>query len=142
MQRNALCRSRRELSNEYLLAKFGVDTAENELRVSPNRIRVITRNLRVKKYAYGALRSWRWTSPFRRSRLRALKGTRRKGALTIHQLHSCVYMKLHSYILSRQYINEVYGLFMGSPEICCLLEIYLCELLIFKRTEIVIHSHG
>ena len=24
------CRSRRELSNEYLLAKFGVDTAENE----------------------------------------------------------------------------------------------------------------
>jgi len=25
-----LCRSRRELSNEYLLAKIGVDTAENE----------------------------------------------------------------------------------------------------------------
>ena len=31
MQRSALCRSRRELSNEYLLAKIGVDTAENEL---------------------------------------------------------------------------------------------------------------
>ena len=30
MQRSALCRSRRELSNEYLLAKSGVDTAENE----------------------------------------------------------------------------------------------------------------
>ena len=30
MQRSALCRSRRELSNEYLLAKIGVDTAENE----------------------------------------------------------------------------------------------------------------
>ena len=30
VQRSALCRSRRELSNEYLLAKFGVDTAENE----------------------------------------------------------------------------------------------------------------
>ena len=33
MQRSALCRSRRELSNEYLLAKFGIgrfDTAENE----------------------------------------------------------------------------------------------------------------
>ena len=29
-QRSALCRSRRELSNEYLLAKIGVDTAENE----------------------------------------------------------------------------------------------------------------
>ena len=28
MQRSALCRSRRELSNEYLLAKIGVDTAE------------------------------------------------------------------------------------------------------------------
>ena len=30
MQRSALCRSRRELSNEYSLAKFGFDTAENE----------------------------------------------------------------------------------------------------------------
>ena len=30
VQRCALCRSRRELSNEYLLAKFGFDTAENE----------------------------------------------------------------------------------------------------------------
>ena len=29
VQRSALCRSRRELSNEYLLAKIGVDTAEN-----------------------------------------------------------------------------------------------------------------
>ena len=30
VQRSALCRSRRELSNGYLLAKFGLDTAENE----------------------------------------------------------------------------------------------------------------
>ena len=30
MQRSALCRSRRELSNAYLLAKFGFNTAENE----------------------------------------------------------------------------------------------------------------
>ena len=30
MQRSALCRARRELSNAYLLAKIGVDTAENE----------------------------------------------------------------------------------------------------------------
>ena len=30
MQRSALCRSRREHSNEYLLAKFGFDTAVNE----------------------------------------------------------------------------------------------------------------
>ena len=30
VQRSALRRSRRELSNAYLLAKFGVDTAENE----------------------------------------------------------------------------------------------------------------
>ena len=29
VQRSALCRSLRELSNEYLLAKFGFDTAEN-----------------------------------------------------------------------------------------------------------------
>ena len=27
-----MCRSRRELSNAYLLAKFGVDTEENEPR--------------------------------------------------------------------------------------------------------------
>ena len=31
MQRSALCRSLRELSNEYLLDEIGVDTAENEL---------------------------------------------------------------------------------------------------------------
>ena len=31
VQRSALYRSRRELSNEHLLAKIGVDTAENEL---------------------------------------------------------------------------------------------------------------
>ena len=30
VQRSALCRSRRELSNEYLLAQFGFDTAEDE----------------------------------------------------------------------------------------------------------------
>ena len=30
VQRSALCRSRRELSNDYLLVKFGFDTAENE----------------------------------------------------------------------------------------------------------------
>ena len=30
VQRSALCRSRRELSNAYLLAKFRFDTAENE----------------------------------------------------------------------------------------------------------------
>ena len=30
MQRSALCRSRRELSSAYFLAKFGFDTAENE----------------------------------------------------------------------------------------------------------------
>ena len=30
VQKSALCRSRRELSNAYLLAKFGFDTAEDE----------------------------------------------------------------------------------------------------------------
>ena len=30
MQRSALCRSRRELSNEYFLAKCGLDIAEKE----------------------------------------------------------------------------------------------------------------
>ena len=31
VQRSALCRSLRELSNEHLLANFGFDTAEKEL---------------------------------------------------------------------------------------------------------------
>ena len=30
MQKNVLCKSRRELSNAYLLAEVGFDTAENE----------------------------------------------------------------------------------------------------------------
>ena len=34
VQRNALCRSWRELSNACLLAKFGFDTAENEPSLS------------------------------------------------------------------------------------------------------------
>ena len=37
VQRSALCRSRRELSKEYLLAKIGVDTAENE----PLKLRIL-----------------------------------------------------------------------------------------------------
>ena len=37
MQRNALRRSRRELSNAYLLAKFGFNTADNE----PSKVRRI-----------------------------------------------------------------------------------------------------
>ena len=40
MQRSALCRSRRELSNAYFLAKFGFDTAENE----PCQLRVLLRD--------------------------------------------------------------------------------------------------
>ena len=35
VQSSAWCRSRRELSNAYLLAKFGFDTAENERRHVP-----------------------------------------------------------------------------------------------------------
>ena len=40
VQRCAFCRSRRELSNAYLVAKFGFDTAENEpskvCRIAPS----------------------------------------------------------------------------------------------------------
>ena len=40
VQRSALCRSRRELSNAYLLAKFRFDTAENEpCQVCPSKER-------------------------------------------------------------------------------------------------------
>ena len=43
MQRSAFCRSRRELSNAYLLAKFGFDTAENEASKDPMRSTVLRR---------------------------------------------------------------------------------------------------
>ena len=36
VQRSALCRSRRELSNEYLLANIGVDTAESPSKFGEN----------------------------------------------------------------------------------------------------------
>ena len=38
-----MCRSRRELSNEYLVAKIGVDTAENEPLEVWGKIQVIIR---------------------------------------------------------------------------------------------------
>ena len=44
MQRSALCRSRRELSNAYFLAKLGFDTAENE----PCQVCPIPRNAALK----------------------------------------------------------------------------------------------
>ena len=47
MQRCVFCRSRRGLSQEYLLPKINVDTAENELRVNPNRVRALRVKLRV-----------------------------------------------------------------------------------------------
>ena len=46
MQRSALCRSRRDLSNEYFFAKFGFDIAENEpCQVCPIEQRSICRRI-------------------------------------------------------------------------------------------------
>ena len=44
VQRSALCRSRRELSNAYFLAKFRLDTAENE----PSKICRITQRIQLR----------------------------------------------------------------------------------------------
>ena len=42
MQRSVLCRSRRELSNAYFLAKFGFDTAENVSHPTPTQHGVVS----------------------------------------------------------------------------------------------------
>ena len=70
VQRSALCRSRRELSNEYLLAKIGVDTAENELLEVWAKIQFIFHlppYYMHEKYIYCScrpkLRLCRWTGP-------------------------------------------------------------------------------
>ena len=48
MQRSPSCRSRRELSNEYLLAKIGVDTTENEPhKVCQQLAKLKIRNIRI-----------------------------------------------------------------------------------------------
>ena len=63
VQRSALCRSRRVLSNEYLLDEIGVDTAENELfqvlfKISQNYSisfnRVLNRNKRCLQVVHNA----------------------------------------------------------------------------------------
>ena len=72
VQRSALCRSRRELSNAYLLAKFGLDTAENEpCEVCPTeqcrRQRQVVLDGYVNEFCETdmAVASWaqRWTQP-------------------------------------------------------------------------------
>ena len=64
MQRSALCRSRRELSNEYLLAKIGVDTAENE----PLKVwRKIQARRAASEEAAEPRRCCRWRNPSRSS---------------------------------------------------------------------------
>ena len=54
VQRSALCRSRRELSNEYLLAKIGVDTAENEPCKDWVKIARFAKNSTVQRYLWSA----------------------------------------------------------------------------------------
>ena len=67
VQRSALCRSRRELSNAYLVAKFGLDTAENEpCQVWPSR--AASRRRRRSRAC--------WRSPRRCSRTRRCRGRR------------------------------------------------------------------
>ena len=59
VQRSALCRSRRELSNAYLLAKFGFDTAEN----GPSKVCPIEQTERDPQLAPAAPTSARWLLP-------------------------------------------------------------------------------
>ena len=65
VQRSALCRSRRELSKEYLFAKIGVDTAENEpLEVWGKRFNIIQSCPYCRlQPGYGFACSWRIPTP-------------------------------------------------------------------------------
>ena len=56
VQRSALCRSRRKLSNEYFLAKFGFDTTENE----PSKVFPIVRRVRRADGGTAVLPAVRW----------------------------------------------------------------------------------
>ena len=62
VQRSALCRSRRELSKEYLLAKCGFDTDENELSKVCRRKQAIPFTPAI-NLALSRLRSHYWFSP-------------------------------------------------------------------------------
>ena len=66
-----MCRSRRELSNAYLLAKIGVDTAENEpLEVLGGKFNSIFTSLLIRKWA---LRRWPSLLQAGKSAVRSLK---------------------------------------------------------------------
>ena len=60
-----MCRSRRELSNEYLLAKIGVDTAENEPLEVWGKL--------IQYYSFVSLLRSRRAAVYGRAELRALK---------------------------------------------------------------------
>ena len=78
MQRSAFCRSRRELSNEYLLANVGFDTAENE----PFKVRQLDSWVRPN---IGA----EWLSPPPRGTARVISRTPALTApLNFHTVHT------------------------------------------------------
>ena len=65
MQRNALCRSRREISNAYFLAKFRFDTAENEpCKVCPS-LPILSRRRAPLRSASRTTRTCRAAGPSR-----------------------------------------------------------------------------
>jgi hypothetical protein len=65
VQRSTFCRSRRELSNAYFLAKFGFDTAENEpcqvswCFLSGNHFRLLSDNKQRGLYVEPSIQSLR-----------------------------------------------------------------------------------
>ena len=68
MQRSALCRSRRELSNAYFVAKFGLDTAENEpcqvrAGAAPRRRREVQADGRLRRAVELRAEQLRWRCP-------------------------------------------------------------------------------
>ena len=76
MHRSALCRFRRELSNAYLLAKFGFDTAENE----PSKVcRIPRRHRPYHQYRRAAGPESSWGASLGWVREHRVPGLRRHG---------------------------------------------------------------
>ena len=92
MQRSALCRSRRDLSNAYLLAKFGFDTAENE----PSKVCRSGAGRCCRTFSADPIELYRACSQLYRSRI-LQENMRLKALAEIYTMHSFALLQNHSF---------------------------------------------
>ena len=111
-----MCRSRRELSNAYLLAKFGVDTAENEpSKVCPRRPR-----RRRARQAHGAHDKLdRARSRLYRSQILQVN-TRWKALAEIYTMHSfALFSNLNFFVKNAESFADFFNrILQNLPDFC------------------------